>query len=259
VEPVPIELQKPLIDLLLSIADDKFILGHRNADWTGLAPILEADIAFSPLSQDELAHASAIYQLVAGILGTTADRLAYGRKPEEYRCAAIVELSDEFDWGTAIARNFYCDHFDAVRLNRLTRSHYSPVAHLALRLEAEERIHVEHVDGWVTRLGQGGDEAHRRLQTALDKLAPLASGLFEPTDGLDRLEANTLFPIGDKDAYEKWSADLHTVADGAGLTLRLSRPSSQSIGGRRGRHSADFAALLDELTEVYRLEPEAAW
>ena len=43
----------PFVQLLLSLADDKFILGHRNADWTGLAPLLEEDIAFSSIAQDE--------------------------------------------------------------------------------------------------------------------------------------------------------------------------------------------------------------
>src|SRR6516162_586424 len=95
------DLKKPLADLLLSVADDKLMLGHRNADWTGLAPILEEDIAFSSLAQDELAHASALYQVVGGLLGTTADKLAYGRRPDEYRCAPLVELSDEFNWATA--------------------------------------------------------------------------------------------------------------------------------------------------------------
>src|SRR5688572_30079963 len=109
---LPDDLKQPLADLLLSVADDKFILGHRNADWTGLAPILEEDIAFSALAQDEIAHAAALYEMVAQLRGTTADRLAYGRKPDEYRCCALVELSDAFNWATALCRNFFCDHFD---------------------------------------------------------------------------------------------------------------------------------------------------
>ncbi|HLJ93659.1 MAG TPA: Phenylacetic acid catabolic protein, partial [Gemmataceae bacterium] len=100
-------LKRPLVELLLSVADDKFMLGHRNADWTGLAPILEEDIAFSALAQDEIAHASALYEMVAQLQDTKPDRLAFGRRPEEYRCAAIVELSDGFDWAKALCRNFF--------------------------------------------------------------------------------------------------------------------------------------------------------
>jgi ring-1,2-phenylacetyl-CoA epoxidase subunit PaaC len=252
-------LRQPFVQLLLSIADDKFMLGHRNADWTGLAPILEEDIAFSSLSQDELAHASALYQMIAGLLGTKADTLAFGRKPEEYRCAQIVELSDGFNWAKAICRNFFCDHFDLLRLRRLARSCYTPVAQLASRLAAEEQIHVEHADSWLTRLGRGGDEAHSRIQDALNALAPLAPALLEPTEGLDRLEAESVYPKQKPGLFEQWSQDLQEVARTAGLDLTLQPLTEDAVGGRHGRHSEAFLPLLDELTEVYRIEPEAAW
>jgi ring-1,2-phenylacetyl-CoA epoxidase subunit PaaC len=245
--------------LLLSVADDKFMLGHRNADWTGLAPILEEDIAFSSLSQDELAHASALYQMIAGFLNTTADKLAFGRKPEEYRCAALVELSDDFNWAAAIARNFFCDHFDAVRLGRLARSNYEPLAGLASRLLAEEQIHVEHVDGWITRLGRGGEDARGRIQTALDGLSSTASLLFEPTPGMRELETAGIFPTTDPPPFDLWSRELQQVIARARLTLKLAPPPANHRGGRHGVHGPAFATLLEELTEVYRLEPEAAW
>ena len=256
---LPDHLRQPFIQLLLSIADDKFILGHRNADWTGLAPILEEDIAFSALSQDEIAHASALYQMVADLLGTKADKLAFGRAPEEYRCAQIVELSDEFNWATAIGRNFFCDHFDWVRLQRLAQSDYMPIAQLAARLAAEERIHVEHTDSWIRRLARGGEPAHGRMQEALNSLAPLAPALFEPTEGLDLLEAEAIYPQTQPGTYGRWTEDLQGVARYAGLVINPQPATMAGIGGRHGKHSAAFVPLLDELTEVYRIEPEAAW
>lgn len=258
-DPLSEHLKRPLIELLLSVADDKFMLGHRNSDWTGLAPILEEDIAFSSMSQDELAHASALYEMVAQLQGTKADRLAFGRKPEEYRCAQIVELSDGFDWAKAICRNFFCDHFDRLRLGRLSRSRYTPLAQLAGRLAAEEQIHVEHVDSWMRRLGRGGEEAGRRMQAALDALEPLAGALLEPTEGLELLEAEEIYPQAAPGMFQQWSAELASVAGEAGLTLALQPIPADTVGSRHGRHSEGFLPLLDELTEVYRLEPEAAW
>ena len=253
------ELKQPLVQLLLSVADDKFMLGHRNADWTGLAPILEEDIAFSALSQDEIAHAQALYQIAAGLLGVTADQLAYGRRSEEYRCAQIVELSDDFNWATALGRNFFCDHFDFLRLHRLAQSAYTPLAQLGTRLAAEEQIHVEHVDAWMKRLGRGGREAHDRMQDALNRLAGLAPLLLEAPPGLEILEREGIYPETQPGTFERWSADLRRVTEEAGLNLELQPPPAGTIGGRRGRHSPAFGPLLDELTEVYRLEPEAAW
>jgi ring-1,2-phenylacetyl-CoA epoxidase subunit PaaC len=259
VDKLPDDLKQPLVQLLLSVADDKFMLGHRNADWTGLAPILEEDIAFSSLAQDEIAHASTLYQLIGELIGVKADKLAFGREPAEYRCAEIVELSDEFNWALAIARSFFCDHFDFLRLNRLARSAYTPLAQLAGRLVAEEQIHVEHVDSWIGRLGKGGPEARSRIQQALHELSSQAPMLFEPTEGSARLEAAGIYPTSEPGMFDQWQADLQKVATGAGLVLQLTPPKDQELGGRRGRHSAAFLPLLDELTEVYRLEPEAAW
>jgi ring-1,2-phenylacetyl-CoA epoxidase subunit PaaC len=256
---LPDDLKPALVQLLLSVADDKFMLGHRNADWTGLAPILEEDIAFSSMAQDELSHATALYQLAAGLLGDKADALAFGRAPEAYRCAHLVELSDQFNWATALVRNFFCDHFDALRLSRLAQSGYTPLAQLAARLAAEEQIHVEHVDSWMVRLGRGGDEARQRVQEALTALAPLAAMLFEPVEGQDRLEAEGIYPRSEEDPFERWAADLRNVTQNAGLLLDLKRPDVFVAGGRRGRHSDVFRPLLEELTEVYRVEPEAVW
>ncbi|MBI3410801.1 MAG: phenylacetate-CoA oxygenase subunit PaaC [Planctomycetes bacterium] len=256
---LPNELKQPLVELLLSVADDKFILGHRNADWTGLAPILEEDIAFSSLSQDEISHAIAIYQIAAGLVGSTADKLAYARKPDEYLCAELVELSDEFNWAIAVCRNFFCDHHDYLRLGRLAHSSYVPLAQLAGRLVAEEQIHVQHVDMLLKRLGHGDTESRERMQSALDRLAPLATGLLEPTQGIELLEAKGVYPRIEPAMFERWTEDLRHVAEASELKLQLQAPRAEAIGGRRGRHSDAFASLLDELTEVYRLEPEAAW
>ena len=49
--------------LLLEIADDELILGWRDSEWTGIAPFLEEDVAFSSIAQNEVGHARALYEL----------------------------------------------------------------------------------------------------------------------------------------------------------------------------------------------------
>ncbi len=80
--------------LLLEIADDELILGWRDSEWTGIAPLLEEDVAFSSIAQNEIGHARALYELVARERGTTADELAFDRSPEEYHCSALVERDE---------------------------------------------------------------------------------------------------------------------------------------------------------------------
>ena len=256
---LPENLKGPLVELLLALADDKLVLGHRNSDWTGLAPILEEDIAFSSLAQDEIAHAQAVYQLAATLTDCSADDLAFGRGPADFRCAAIVELPDDFDWAFAICRRFFCDRFDLVRLRRMARSSYKPLADLAARLAAEEQVHVEHADAWLRRLGSGTEESHDRMQTALHRLAGVAGSLLEPVTGQSSLEAAGVFPPGDPDAFEPWSREVGAVIDAAGLTLAGVRLSPPTRGGRQGEHTEHLKPLLDEMGEVYRLEPKAAW
>src|SRR5689334_23660482 len=88
-----------LAELLLALADDEFVIGYANSEWTGIAPMLEEDIAFSSLAQDELGHARLLYELLAEGMGDGAwgmgalhspspiphppshDMLAYGRAP----------------------------------------------------------------------------------------------------------------------------------------------------------------------------------
>lgn len=257
-EPAP-ALRAPLIDLLLAAADDKFFLGHRDADWTGLAPILEEDIAFSSLAQDNLAHALALYELIASTQGGRADDIAYGRSPGEYRSAWIVEIADDFDWALAVGRQFFCDHFEQIRLGRMTRSNWPPLAHLASRLLAEESLAIGHADQWIVRLGQGGDAARRRTQAAITRLAPLAVQLFEPTANVQSLESAGLYPRGDGDDFDRWRDAVQNVLSEATIAANLDRPTFDTPGGRRGARSPGFDAMHAELTEVYRVEPKATW
>ena len=107
--------------LLLEIADDELILGWRDSEWTGIAPFLEEDVAFSSIAQNEVGHARALYELAARDLGTTADELAFDREPAEYRCSALVELRLP-EWERTIARHVLYEQADAERLERLKAS-----------------------------------------------------------------------------------------------------------------------------------------
>ncbi|MCA9242998.1 MAG: phenylacetate-CoA oxygenase subunit PaaC [Phycisphaerales bacterium] len=251
--------KKPLVQLLFSIADDKLVLGHRNADWTGLGPILEEDIAFSALAQDDIAHAGAIYGLIADITGGDADHLAYGRTANTYRCCDLVELNDEFDWAVAVVRQFFCDHFEHLRLRRLSRSNWTKLRQLASRMLAEENLAIGHADQWIVRLAKSTSEARGRIQHAVTKLAPLTPSLFEPTEGMADLEAAGVYPPLEAPMFDAWESMIANVIDETGLRAEFRAPAKDYVGGRHGKHSADFAAMLSEMTEVYREEPAAQW
>jgi ring-1,2-phenylacetyl-CoA epoxidase subunit PaaC len=152
---------------LIEIADDELILGWRDSEWTGIAPFLEEDVAFSSIAQNEIGHARALYELAARDLGTTADELAFDRSPDEYRCSRFVEFRLP-EWERTIARRWLYEQADERRLAELKESNDPEVAGLAAKIDREEAYHRLHAQMWYDRLK---DEP--RFLAALEELRPL--------------------------------------------------------------------------------------
>ena len=157
--------------LLLAIADDELVLGWRDSEWTGIAPVLEEDVALSSIAQNEIGHARAIY----GLLADDADALALDRAPGEYRSSAFVEMRFVPDWARTIARRYLYEHADAIRIAALAEWDEAAVAGLAAKIQREEAYHLMHADMWAERLR---DEP--RFHEAVRELLPHALGLLEP-------------------------------------------------------------------------------
>ena len=149
-------------ELLLPIADDELILGWRNSEWTGIAPFLEEDVAFSSIAQNEIGHARALYDLAA------RDELAFDRKPEEYRCSPFVELRLVPDWAKTIARHCLYEDADERRIKELIESDDPDVAGLAAKIDREEAYHRMHARMWFERL-----QDVPQFQEALEELRPM--------------------------------------------------------------------------------------
>jgi ring-1,2-phenylacetyl-CoA epoxidase subunit PaaC len=166
---------------LLEIADDELILGWRDSEWTGIAPFLEEDVAFSSIAQNEIGHARALYELVARERDSTADELAFDRSPDEYRCARIVELR-LLDWEKTIARHVLYEEADAARLERLKQSENAEIAGLAAKIDREEAYHRMHAQMWHERL-----QDEPRYVAALAELRPLLDERGSPGPELAEL------------------------------------------------------------------------
>ena len=159
---------------LLELADDELIVGWRDSEWTGIAPTLEEDVAFSSIAQNEIGHARALYELAAAELHTNADALAFDREPDEYRCAPLVELH-LLEWAHTIARRYLYEEADRVRIGALMRSEDSALAGLAAKIDREEVYHRLHAEMWAARLR---DEP--RFRSAVEGSGPTPLGVLEP-------------------------------------------------------------------------------
>ena len=142
------------------MADDEFVIGFSDSEWTGIAPLLEEDVAMSSLAQDEIGHAAALYGLLADLTGEDPDAIAYDRAPDEYRHARLLDHG-RGDWAMTIARRFLYETADAVRLEALAGGSWAPLAELVGKMQREERYHPMHVEAWLTRLGPRGRRGAR--------------------------------------------------------------------------------------------------
>ena len=61
-----------LYGLLSSLADNKYVLGRRYAEWCTGAPMLESAVAAAAMAQDELGHARSFYPLLRSFPESTA-------------------------------------------------------------------------------------------------------------------------------------------------------------------------------------------
>jgi ring-1,2-phenylacetyl-CoA epoxidase subunit PaaC len=256
--------REALAELLLAMADDEFVIGFWDSEWTGIAPLLEEDVAFSSLAQDEIGHAQVLYQLLAELRDADPDRIAFGRSAQEYRHARLLD-HPRTDWAFSIARRFLYDTADAVRLDLLAASSYAPLAGVVAKMRREETYHLLHATAWVERLAGGGEEPRRRLQDALERLWPDALCVLAPLEGDRRLvEAGVLAePLADGE--QRWLAGLAPLLERLGLPFPFRRagarlePTVERPASPRGDHSASFEWLWGEFTSVYRSDPEAAW
>ena len=205
---------------LLAIADDELILGWRDSEWTGIAPTLEEDVAFSSIAQNEIGHARALYELAAVELGTDADALAFDRQPDEYRCAPFVELH-LMDWARTIARRYLYEEGDRVRIDALKAGDDAELAGLAAKIDREETYHRLHAEMWSGRL-----RGEPRVRAAVDELWAYGLGVLEPEQRAE-------------------------LARRVGLELVDAK--------ERGEHTLELDELWNEMTEVRRSVPGATW
>jgi ring-1,2-phenylacetyl-CoA epoxidase subunit PaaC len=245
------------IDYLLHLADNALVLGQRNAEWCGHAPILEEDIAQANISLDLIGQSRLLYQHAAASIGdgATEDTLAYFRNPEDFRNYTLLELphrgplagtaASDRDYAVTIARNFLYAALMVPLWRTLQQDDDAQLAAIAAKSLKESRYHLRHARDWLVRLGDGTDDSHARMQAALDHLMPYTQEFWTGADA--RTAA----------LQAEWDA---TVDDAlAEATLARSAATGYVTRGKHGQHSEHLSYLLGEMQGLARQHPEATW
>lgn len=244
-------------ELLYKIADDQLILGHRNSEWTGFGPLLEEDIAFSSMAQDKVGHSYAIYQILHKLGEQEPDTVAFMRNANQFHNSQLVELPNgEYDF--SLIRHFLYDTAEIIRFEMLSQSTYQPIAELSRKIKGELKYHTLHANTWIKKLGNATEESISRLQSSLEQALPYALGLFEASPYEKELIAEGVFE-GEASLEKRWKLKVEELLNQTQLQLPEWKSINPVMGGRLGQHTEYLQPLLDEMSEVFRIDPGAEW
>jgi len=241
----------------LRMGDNALVLGHRLSEWCGHAPVLEEDLAIANTALDLLGQARQ-WLTLAGARegkGRDEDALAYLRDAHEYRNVLMVE-QDNGSYADTLARQFYFDAWHRLLLEGLCASADGEVAALAVPALRAVSFHARRSSDLVMRLGDGTDESHRRMQTALNEFWIFTGELFEVDEFDEVLLAAGVIPDV-RTLLIPWREQISGVL--AKATLRMPEGTGMRNGGRRGVHSERLGYLLAELQFLPRAYPGARW
>ncbi|MDW4910453.1 1,2-phenylacetyl-CoA epoxidase subunit PaaC [Streptomyces sp. ADMS] len=225
----------------VELADDALVSAQRLAEWCTRAPELEEEVALANIGLDLLGQARLLYARAGQVDGTGRDEDAYAyfRDAGDFRNVRLAELPIG-DFAFSIVRLLVLSSWRLAHFERLA-AHRDPVlAAIAAKGAKELTYHRQYAAEWAVRLGDGTDESHRRMRTALDQVAPYLGELFTAYD-----------------VQGEVVEVLRQVTAAAGLSLPQARPAPGA--GRDGQHTEHLAPLLAELQSVARAHPEATW
>jgi 1,2-phenylacetyl-CoA epoxidase catalytic subunit len=133
--------------LVLSIADNKQMLGLRYAEWATRAPSLEADIAAAAMGLDDLGHSRVLY----GCL----EPLGFDpRGPERESDSGSLRSLPYFDepwteWAQFVAANSILDTAFTLVIEACVNGSVEVLQHRLRKMLMEERYHFLHGRSWL--------------------------------------------------------------------------------------------------------------
>lgn len=250
--------QDVLVEVLLRLADDRLIHGHRLSEWTGHGPELEEDLALANVALDMIGHASSLYGYAADLEGKEdEDHYAYFRDDRDFKNIALMELP-RGDFAFTIARQFLFSAFSYFLYQKLIETVEDEQLNGMLQKHFKEiKYHLRHSREWVLRLGDGTEESHRRIQDAFDEIWMYTGEIFELDEEFKEAINHNLYVDVDqfKDA---WKDLVNSTLEEASLTV----PDYEQYmftGSRHGRHTEHLGPLLAQMQFLRRSYPDAEW
>jgi phenylacetate-CoA oxygenase PaaI subunit len=181
------ELEAAVADALLqwglALADTKHRIGIRTSEWVNGGPALEAAVAASAMTQDELGHARSLYAILKEFpgappgIGAENDLLAR----HHYYCPSL--LNEPWpSWVDVIAVNVLLDRATMIAVTAARDSAYLPFKGRTAKILQEEEFHRIFGDSWLAKLARMNGPIRGKLQASLDYFWETAVNWFGPDD-----------------------------------------------------------------------------
>lgn len=250
-------MKDKLYEYILMLGDNSMILGHRLSELCGHGPSLETDIALTNISLDLFGQVRSYFQYAAEIKGdgATEDTIASLRFDRDYRNVILVEQPNT-DFAYVIGRQFLFDAFHLPLLEQLMNSNDETIAAIAAKSIKESRYHLRFSSSWVKRLGDGTEESHQRMQTAINHLFPFVSELFRETE-IEK-EMKELGIGADLNLIkESFDQTVKTIFEDA--TIQIPDTTSRQTNGKTGIHTEQMGFILAEFQYMQRAYPNMTW
>jgi ring-1,2-phenylacetyl-CoA epoxidase subunit PaaC len=246
-----------LFRYVLRLGDLSLVLGQRLGEWVGHSPALEEDLGLANIALDLIGQARLLLTYAGEVegRGRGEDDIAFLRQHGEYLNAILVEQPNG-DFGQTIVRQVLIDAFQLELYERMASSSDPRLAAIAAKAVKEVRYHLRYSGGWLVRLGDGTEESHARVQSALDTLWPYTVELFAEDD-LDRAMADQGVAPRLSEVQAGWTQRIGEIL--AEATLRRPQDRPHSWHGKRGQHSEHLGYILAEMQHLQRTYPGARW
>ncbi|BDS11701.1 1,2-phenylacetyl-CoA epoxidase subunit PaaC [Aureispira anguillae] len=251
------ENNKALFEYILRIADNALILGHRVSEWCGHGPSLETDIGLTNIALDLVGHARVLLQYAAKVegKGRTDDALAFTRDTREFKNVLLVEQANG-NFADTMARQFLFDTFNYHFFAALCDSKDEELVAIAKKSLKELTYHYRYSAEWVIRLGDGTEESHEKMQTALNEAWDYVGELFA-MDEIDQQMIQLGIGVDLNAVKELWNERVDAILTEA--TLAKPEDGWMQKGGKQGKHSEQMGFILTEMQWMQRAYPGLEW
>jgi 1,2-phenylacetyl-CoA epoxidase catalytic subunit len=156
-------------DLVLSIADNKQMLGLRYAEWATRAPSLEADIAAAAMGLDDLGHSRVLYGCLEPL---GADPRGPERESDPGSLRALPYFDEPWsEWAQFVAANAILDTAFTVMLEACVNGSVEVLQHRLRKMLMEERYHFLHGRSWL-RSGIDAKPLNQAWRQAIEWFGP---------------------------------------------------------------------------------------